>query len=142
MWAAFFTSMNSHECHVPKSVDRHADIVAGKAKLRRLIDAAGIIAEEAYSDEDAVEDITDNAEKSILEVTRDEERATSRRSGSVRTSWKKFRKFRNKETITGIATGFPFLDALTSGFQKGDFIIVVPARPWVRRPSSSIWQRI
>lgn len=75
----------------PKSVDRHADIVAGKAKLRRLIDAAGIIAEEAYSEQDAVEDITDNAEKSILEVTRDEERATSRRSGKpCRTSWKKF----------------------------------------------------
>ena len=34
----------------PKSIDRHADIVAGKAKLRRLIDAAGIIAEEAYSE--------------------------------------------------------------------------------------------
>ena len=75
----------------PKSVDRHADIVAGKAKLRRLIDAAGIIAEEAYSEQDAVEDITDNAEKSILEVTRDERKSDFTPIGKpCRTSWKKF----------------------------------------------------
>ena len=114
----------------PKSVDRHADIVAGKAKLRRLIDAAGIIAEEAYSEQDAVEDITDNAEKSILEVTRDERKSDFTPIGeAVQNELEEIsRKFRNKETITGIATGFPSLDALTSGFQKGDFIIVA-ARP-------------
>ena len=38
------------------------------------------------------------------------------------------RKFKNKESITGLPSGFPSLDALTSGFQKGDFIIVA-ARP-------------
>ena len=129
----------------PKSIDRHADIVAGKAKLRRLIDAAGIIAEEAYSEQDTVEDITDNAEKSILEVTRDERKSDFMPIGEVHEDERKSdfmpigeavqndleeisRKFRNKETITGIATGFPSLDALTSGFQKGDFIIVA-ARP-------------
>ena len=75
----------------PKSVDRHADIVAGKAKLRRLIDAAGIIAEEAYSEQDAVEDITDNAESPSSKSRGMKERATSRRSGKpCRTSWKKF----------------------------------------------------
>ncbi len=114
----------------PKSIDRHADIVAGKAKLRRLIDAAGIIAEEAYSEQDTVEDITDNAEKSILEVTRDERKSDFTPIGeAVQNELEEIsRKFRNKETITGIATGFPSLDALTSGFQKGDFIIVA-ARP-------------
>ena len=38
-----------------KSVDRHADIVADKAKLRRLIDAAGVITDEAYSERDDVQ---------------------------------------------------------------------------------------
>ena len=56
-------------------VDRHADIVADKAKLRRLIDAAGVITDEAYSERDDVEDITDNAEKTILAVTRDDRRS-------------------------------------------------------------------
>lgn len=83
--------------------------MAGKAKLRRLIDAAGIIAEEAYSEQDAVEDITDNAEKSILEVTRDERKSDFTPIGeAVQNELEEIsRKFRNKETITGIATGFP-----------------------------------
>lgn len=113
-----------------KSVDRHAEIVAGKAKLRRLIDAAGTIADEAYSERQDVADITDDAEKSILEVTRDERRSDFTPIGeAVQNELQEItRKFRNKESITGLASGFPSLDALTSGFQKGDFIIVA-ARP-------------
>ena len=113
-----------------KSVDRHAEIVAGKAKLRRLIDAAGTIADEAYSERQDVADITDDAEKSILEVTRDERRSDFTPIGeAVQSELQEItRKFRNKESITGLASGFPSLDALTSGFQKGDFIIVA-ARP-------------
>lgn len=111
-------------------VDRHADIVANKAKLRRLIDAAGVITDEAYSERDDVEDITDNAEKTILAVTRDDRRSDFTSIGeAVQNELQEItRKFKNKESITGLPSGFPSLDALTSGFQKGDFIIVA-ARP-------------
>ena len=113
-----------------KMVDRHAAIVANKAKLRRLIDAAGVITDEAYSERDDVEDITDNAEKTILAVTRDDRRSDFTSIGeAVQNELQEItRKFKNKESITGLASGFPSLDALTSGFQKGDFIIVA-ARP-------------
>ena len=113
-----------------KMVDRHADIVANKAKLRRLIDAAGVITDEAYSERDDVEDITDNAEKTILAVTRDDRRSDFTSIGeAVQNELQEItRKFKNKESITGLPSGFPSLDALTSGFQKGDFIIVA-ARP-------------
>ena len=113
-----------------KMVDRHADIVANKAKLRRLIDAAGVITDEAYSERDDVEDITDNAEKTILAVTRDDRRSDFTSIGeAVQHELQEItRKFKNKESITGLPSGFPSLDALTSGFQKGDFIIVA-ARP-------------
>lgn len=117
---------------------RHAEIVAGKAKLRRLIDAAGTIADEAYSERQDVADITDDAEKSILEVTRDERRSDFTPIGeAVQNELQEItRKFRNKESITGLASGFPSLDALTSGFQKGDFIIVAARpHPWVKPPS-------
>ena len=72
-----------------KMVDRHADIVANKAKLRRLIDAAGVITDEAYSERDDVEDITDNAEKTILAVTRDDRRSdfTSARPSMGKTAF-------------------------------------------------------
>lgn len=113
-----------------KSVDRYADIVAGKAKLRRLIDAAGTIADEAYSERQDVAEITDDSEKLILQVTRDERKSDFVAIGeAVRNELEEIsEKYKNKESITGLASGFPSLDALTTGFQKGDFIIVA-ARP-------------
>ena len=48
------------------------DIVSGKAKLRRLIDTAGDIAEAAYTEENTVEEIVDDAERAILQVAREQ----------------------------------------------------------------------
>lgn len=53
-----------------KGIERHVDIVSGKAKLRRLIDTAGDIAEAAYTEENTVEEIVDDAERAILQVAR------------------------------------------------------------------------
>lgn len=38
-----------------KGIERHVDIVSGKAKLRRLIDTAGDIAEAAYTEENRLD---------------------------------------------------------------------------------------
>ena len=109
-------------------IQEHDCAFINKMNKRRGIDQPEVYP--TYSEQDAVEDITDNAEKSILEVTRDERKSDFTPIGeAVQNELEEIsRKFRNKETITGIATGFPSLDALTSGFQKGDFIIVA-ARP-------------
>lgn len=113
-----------------KGVERHAEIVEKKARLRRLIDAAGIIADAAYVEEEDVDEITDHAERSILEVTRDERKSDFIPIGqAVQHELAEItEKFRNKIGITGLPTGFTRLDGMTSGFQKGDFIIVA-ARP-------------
>ena len=55
-----------------KGIERHVDIVSGKAKLRRLIDTAGDIAEAAYTEENTVEEIVDDAERAILQVAREQ----------------------------------------------------------------------
>lgn len=113
-----------------KGIERHAEIVQKKSRLRRLIDAAGIIADAAYMEEEDVDDITDHAERSILEVTRDERKSDFIPIGeAVQQELTEItEKFRNKIGITGLPTGFTRLDGMTSGFQKGDFIIVA-ARP-------------
>lgn len=112
------------------SIERHAQIVADKSKLRQLIDASATIADEAYRGEEDVEDITDDAEKEILSVTRDDRKSDFTPIGeAVQAELAEItKKFQNKESITGIPSGFPSFDALTTGFQKGDFIIVA-ARP-------------
>ncbi len=113
-----------------KNVENYAKIVAAKAKLRRLIDAAANIAEAAYQEQQDVVEITDHAERSILEVTKDQRKSDFTSIGeAVQNELAEITaKFKNKESITGVPTGFPSLDALTNGFQKGDFIIVA-ARP-------------
>lgn len=115
---------------LPKAVRRHAEIVADKAKLRRLIDAANFIAASAYAGEDETFQIVDDAERRILEVARDERRgdfvslgeAVQQELTDINT------KYQNRTGITGLSSGFARVDALTSGFQKGDFIIIA-ARP-------------
>ena len=113
-----------------KGIERHVDIVSGKAKLRRLIDTAGDIAEAAYTEENTVEEIVDDAERAILQVAREQNVKGFTPVGEAvqHTLEDITRKYQNHELITGLATGFAKLDAFTNGFQKGNLIIVA-ARP-------------
>ena len=113
-----------------KSVGEHAKIVQEKSKLRHLIDAAGTIADNAYSERESVQDIVDDAERRILEVAKDERKSDFIPIGeAVQHALEEINeKFQNKQGVTGLSTGFAKLDAFTSGFQKGDFIIIA-ARP-------------
>ena len=117
-------------CILPKSVRRHAEIVADKAKLRRLIDAANMIASEAYAGEDETLNIVDDAERRILEVAKDDRKGDFVSLGeAVQQELSDINvKYQNRTGITGLSSGYQKFDALTSGFQKGDFIIVA-ARP-------------
>lgn len=117
-------------CILPKSVRRHAEIVADKAKLRRLIDAANMIASAAYAGEDETLNIVDDAERRILEVAKDDRKGDFVSLGeAVQQELSDINvKYQNRTGITGLSSGYQKFDALTSGFQKGDFIIVA-ARP-------------
>lgn len=117
-------------CILPKAVRRHAEIVRDKAKLRQLIGAANEIAAQAYEGRDDTIEIVDDAERRILEVSKDDRKtdfvplgeAVSQELVDIN------RKYQNPSGITGLSSGFMRLDSLTTGFQKGDFIIVA-ARP-------------
>lgn len=117
-------------CITPKAIRRHAEIVADKSKLRQLIDAASTIAATAYAGEDDTVNIVDDAERRILEVAKDERKGDFVPLGeAVQKELVDINeKYQNKTGITGLSSGFATLDAMTSGFQKGDFIIVA-ARP-------------
>ena len=89
----------------------------GKAKLRRLIDTAGDIAEAAYTEENTVEEIVDDAERAILQVAREQNVKGFTPVGEAvqHTLEDITRKYQNHELITGLATGFAKLDAFTNG---------------------------
>ena len=108
----------------------HANIVKEKSELRHLIDAATIIAGNAYEGTEDVQDIMDDAEKRIFAVT-NEQSADDMDSVDkivVQTIGHVEKLYENKGGITGLATGFRDFDKLTSGLQKSDLVLVA-ARP-------------
>ncbi|MDY3298277.1 replicative DNA helicase [Selenomonas sp.] len=108
----------------------HANIVKEKSELRHLIDAATIIAGNAYEGTEDVQDIMDDAEKRIFAVT-NEQSADDMDSVDkivVQTIAHVEKLYENKGGITGLATGFRDFDKLTSGLQKSDLVLVA-ARP-------------
>ncbi|WP_066634141.1 replicative DNA helicase [Desulfolucanica intricata] len=117
---------------VPTSanVEYYAKIVEEKSLLRTLINLATRIANMSYEGSENADKLMDEAERMILELS-------GRRTTSVFTSIKdillktlEYIEFlcENKGNIPGVSTGFKDLDALLSGFQKGDLLILA-ARP-------------
>ncbi len=112
------------------NVEYYARIVQEKATLRRLIQVATEIARRGYAAEEEVEEILDDAERSILGIS--SRRATGgyyHLKDVMLSAWERIEEVcASKGGITGISTGFRDLDALTSGLQPSD-LIVIAARP-------------
>ncbi len=115
----------------------HARIVRDKALLRRLIDVSTKIIQDVYQPgERSVEEMVDEAEKLIFQVAESHDRG-----GFVWIKdllWQAFedidRLQKSGSGITGVPSGFRGLDKMTTGFQKGDLVIVA-ARPSMGKTS-------
>jgi replicative DNA helicase len=112
------------------NVRYHAKIVLEKAVLRRLISAATEVVHEAYDERDEASDILDRAEHLIFEIAQSKVRRDFVPMREIlKHSFEAIEELYNKkEHVTGVPSGFDDLDALTSGFQKSD-LIVVAGRP-------------
>lgn len=117
---------------VPTSthVKHYATIVHEKAVLRRLIQTTERIAGDCYMDRQSLEEVLEDAEKSIFQVI--QQRGGSEfepiRDVVLRTLDSIERAAKQKGHITGLETGFRDLDYKTAGLQKSDLILIA-ARP-------------
>lgn len=108
-------------------VNQHANIIKEKSVLRELISSAtGIITNCYAQDQQEIDAVLDEAEKTIFNIT-------NKRSadGFVQLNiWlkKTFAHLSDIKShskgITGVPTGYKKLDGMTSGFQKGDFLVL------------------
>ena len=123
--ASYLTSLTDA---IPSAVniEVYARIVREKAILRRLINLTTEIATKSYQFSGEVEDILDQAEKSIFEITA--AKITPHifpLSEVIKDSFHTIEAlYERKERISGVPTGFTKLDQLTSGFQPSDLIII------------------
>lgn len=112
------------------NIEYHANIVAEKALARNIITTCTELTSEAYDGEKEPEDLLDDAERRILQISESKRRGDFAPVGVVveETLDKITKLYENKAGITGLPTGFRDLDRLTSGLQPSDLILVA-ARP-------------
>ncbi len=132
--AAYLTSLTGDVPSVANAA-YYARLVAQKATLRALVQAAGRITELALSEAGEVDQILDEAERLVFEVA-----GGRRRSGFVlikdvllQTFAQLERLSAHKGEVTGVPT-FHDLDRLLSGLQPSDLIICA-ARPGMGKTS-------
>ena len=118
---------------------QYARIVERKAVLRNLISAAGKIAGIGYEDPAEVQEAIDRAEGELFQVSQ-------RR---VATGFSPLRELlhqaydrldylhAHRGEVSGVSSGFSDLDALTTGLQKSDLILIA-ARPSVGKTSFAL----
>lgn len=112
------------------NIEYHANIVAEKALARNIITTCTELTSEAYDGAKEPEDLLDDAERRILQISESKRRGDFAPVGVVveETLDKITKLYENKAGITGLPTGFRDLDRLTSGLQPSDLILVA-ARP-------------
>ncbi len=108
------------------NVEYYAHIVRQKAILRDLIYTATQIVNECYAEKQDVEKILDQAESSIFNIAQDKvARGFQPVDDMIHNVIETVESFyQRKEHVTGIATGFHEFDALTSGFQPSNLVII------------------
>ncbi len=112
-------------------VAQHAKIIKEKAVLRDLINSASVIISSCFNQEDReINAVLDEAEKTIFQISNKRaEQNFVQLNIWVKKTFQHLSDIKsNSGGLTGIASGYEMLDQMTSGFQKGDLVILA-ARP-------------
>ena len=115
---------------IARNVQYYAGIVADKSKLRNLIKTSRDIIADAYQDSDQVDQVIENAQNMIMEIGGNRNGTGFKKIQDVlQTSFNQIEEMaHNNNDITGISTGYRFLDKLTNGLHP-DELIILAARP-------------
>jgi len=121
---AYYITGLSNDAPSHENVEYYASIVKEKYVLRTIINVSKELSSEAYNDQLDVNSILDKAEQRLFNISQQSQlnKFTDIHSmlEQVLENWSN----RKKGALTGIASGFPYLDNLLSGFQKSDLIIL------------------
>ena len=121
------------------NIDFHARIVLEKALSRKLIETASGVIERAYAADEDVQTLIDKAEQQLFSLSEnqigDGFEPLAKVMGDAFEHIERIHA--GADTVLGVDTGFADLNDLTSGFQKGDLIILA-ARPSVGKTALAL----
>ena len=117
----------------------YAKIVNKKRVLRDLIDASYHIAELGYKEENAVEELLDEAERRVFSISQSSlQQEFFSVKDALDDAWERIDMLHKGDgAMRGVPMGFPDLDNITSGLQKSDLIILA-ARPSLGKTSLAL----
>lgn len=112
----------------------YAKLVSDSARLRKLIDAAGEIMYEAYTQgggaPDAAKDVIDQAEKRIFDIASEDINADPESmSELLMQEMDRVEAAMSGNVTTGLPTGFDYLDEQLSGGLHPEELMILAARP-------------
>jgi replicative DNA helicase len=120
-------------------VTHYAYIVRKKGTLRKLIQAAGEISNIAFKEEGEMEDILDDAEQKLFNISQKHLKQNFVSIGNIlHATFERIDELhREKGKLRGLATGYVDLDNLLGGLQKSD-LVVLAARPSMGKTSLAL----
>lgn len=114
------------------NAQHYARIVADKARLRRLIDAAGRVLWDVYQSgetgPDATREIIDRAQQAVFEIGKPEDGSEPEQLAALLHREYQRIDHNDGKGFTGVPTGYRDLDQSLMGLQPGELVIVA-ARP-------------
>lgn len=119
--------------------ESYAEIVTRTSMLRQLITAATGVVAMGYDAPDDLDQVVEDAERAIFEVTNKRVASSFRTINDLlKLSFAQLEElFERKEHVTGVPSGFRDLDKLLAGFHPGDLIILA-ARPSVGKTALAL----
>ena len=135
---AYITELSSRVAS-SANIEYHARIVAQKFLARQLISFASGIETKAFDDTIDVDDLMQEAEGSLFELSqRNMKKDYTQIDPVIKNAIEVIQKASaNKDGLTGVPTGYHKLDDITSGWQSSDLVIIA-GRPAMGKTSFAL----
>ncbi len=136
------TFLSELSAMVPSSanIKHYAEIVMKKHIMRQLIEASEHLSHLGFNEAGEIEDILDNAEKKIFDITQHFSGGGKFKELNplLHDAFERFEKLSSAEhELRGVPTGFKSLDDILGGFQRSDLVILA-ARPSVGKTALAL----
>ena len=111
-------------------IEYHARIIAQKSLARQLITFSSEIARDAFDNTVDVNDLMQSAENKLFAISQQNlKKDFTQINPVIHEAYEELQKAAARQDgLSGLASGFPHLDKITSGWQNSDLIIIA-ARP-------------
>lgn len=129
------TGLISSSAHAPHWLA----IIREKHFLRQLISTAVTTVEKAHTHAEGIERLLEEVEQSFFRISEDRISESAQTiDGPIAEAMELVQRIiRDRNSVQGVPTGFPDLDAMTFGFQPGQ-MVVVAARPGMGKTSIAL----